>query len=263
MEISSVKKRRKSSHRQTIFSFYSFRCTSKCFFLIGSFAFFLIFGVQVIPSQVQGIFHSSSAFADTSDQNTVTSQDERCYWQEDVAKFFALQQGKENALKITLPCETFVLETKKEKSHFSDNVLEKTLREITGGYPIEAMVPTIATFDREVAGLIVGIAKKESNWGKRVPVDKEGKDCFNYWGYKGAGTRGVEMGHGCFGSPEEAVMAVGNRLRHLVEIRNTSDPKNMIVWKCGSSCAGHSDESVRKWIADVSLYYDRIASSEQ
>jgi len=59
------------------------------------------------------------------------------------------------------------------------------------------------------------------------------------------------------------VMAVGNRLRHLVEIRNTSDPKNMIVWKCGSSCAGHSDESVRKWIADVSLYYDRIASSEQ
>ena len=68
----------------------------------------------------------------------------------------------------------------------------------------------------------------------------------------------MAMGHGCFGSPEEAVQAVGNRIAKLVEMRQTSEPKNMIIWKCGSSCATHSKESVSKWIADVDLYYRQI-----
>jgi hypothetical protein len=137
--------------------------------------------------------------------------------------------------------------------------LEEEIRILVSGYPMEAMASFIASYDREVAALLVGIAKKESNWGKRVPRDAAGEDCFNYWGYKGAGTRGIGMGHGCFGDPEEAVRMVGNRLAELVALRDTSDPANMIIWKCGSSCAGHSPESVRKWIADVSLYYEKLA----
>lgn len=137
--------------------------------------------------------------------------------------------------------------------------LENEIRAIVSGTPMEAMAPHIARFDREIAGLLVGIAKKESAWGKRVPLDAAGDDCFNYWGYKGAGARGVAMGHGCFGSPEEAVNMVGGRLVELASLRQTSEPKNMIIWKCGSSCAGHSPESVRKWIADVDLYYRKIA----
>lgn len=136
--------------------------------------------------------------------------------------------------------------------------LEREIATLVSGYPIEAMAPFIASYDRDIAALLVGIAKKESAWGERVPLDEAGKDCFNYWGYKGAGARGIAMGHGCFGSPEEAVRMVGNRLVELVALRKTSDPQNMIIWKCGSSCAGHSPESVRKWIADVSLYYDKI-----
>jgi hypothetical protein len=139
--------------------------------------------------------------------------------------------------------------------------LEAEIRVLVSGYPIETMAPFIASYDREIAALLVGIAKKESNWGKRVPLDNARKDCFNYWGYKGAGSRGIGMGHGCFGSPEEAVSMVGNRLAELVAIRNTSDPANMIIWKCGSSCAGHSPESVRKWIADVNLYYRKLTRS--
>jgi hypothetical protein len=141
----------------------------------------------------------------------------------------------------------------------NQNELEEEIRSVVSGYPIEVMTPSIASYGREIAALLVGIAKKESSWGEHVPLDSEGKDCFNYWGYKGAGTRGTAMGHGCFGSPEEAVRTVGNRLVELVALRRTSDPRNMIVWKCGSSCAGHSPESVRKWIADVSLYYGKIA----
>lgn len=142
-----------------------------------------------------------------------------------------------------------------------DHMLTSEIASLTEGYPIEIMAPEIAKFDREIAALLVGIAKKESNWGKRVPRTADGSDCFNYWGFKGAGERGVAMGHGCFGTPEEAVEKVGNRLAELVALRETSDPARMTVWKCGSSCATHSPESVRKWISDVDHYYRMIVAS--
>src|SRR5688572_28711622 len=81
--------------------------------------------------------------------------------------------------------------------------LEKVITEMTEGHPIAAMLPYIFKQDKLTAAYLVSIAKKESNWGKRSPK-KDGKDCYNYWGYKGAGSRGTALGHGCFGSPEEA-----------------------------------------------------------
>lgn len=231
-------------------------------------AFFSL-GMMGISPIIPQVPENIPSQAEPADANTkvVENMKERCYWQEDVAQFLALQEKKGGTLQTDVPCETKPPETAKEEEKkqavsdiASDTALSSTIRELTIGYPIERMIPTIATFDRGVAALLVGIAKKESNWGKRVPVDKSGADCFNYWGYKGAGTRGVEMGHGCFGSPEEAVLAVGNRLKQLVSIRGTSAPTNMIIWKCGSSCAGHSDASVQKWVSDVSFYYDRITT---
>lgn len=137
-------------------------------------------------------------------------------------------------------------------------VLENNVRSVVNGYPIEAMIPYIAEHDRTTAAFLVGIAKKESNWGKRIPRDESGADCFNYWGWRGAGSRGIEMGHGCFGSPEEAIGIVGGRLDTLIQKYKRDTPAEMIVWKCGSNCAGHSPESVRKWISDVSLYFKKI-----
>jgi len=32
----------------------------------------------------------------------------------------------------------------------------------------------------------------------------------------------------------------------------------MISWKCGSSCAGHGAENVRKWIADVGVNFYKL-----
>lgn len=152
-------------------------------------------------------------------------------------------------------------QTATEKSLLLPNDLLNTeIVSMTAGYPIELMAPSIAKYDREVAALIVGIAKKESNWGKRVPRSDDGADCFNYWGFKGAGSRGVAMGHGCFGTPEEAVEKVGNRIAELVRLRSTSEPKNFTIWKCGSSCATHTPESVRKWVSDVDQYYRVLAS---
>ncbi len=190
-----------------------------------------------------------------------------CDWQRDY-DFFTGAKKTEKA-EPSVPCEeAFVKRTVSESDAVASQapvptgeraVFEAELRAIVAGYPIESMVPTIAEYDREIAGLIIGIGKKESNWGKRVPRTETGEDCFNYWGYKGAGARGVAMGHGCFGEPAEAVHAIGNRLKELVALRKTSEPANMTIWKCGSSCATHSPESVRKWISDVDLYYREIA----
>lgn len=226
------------------------------------FSFGLTGVLPILPQADPGVFAAKEIPAESRGKND-TKTEERCYWQEDMRLLATLQDKKDAVRTTDVPCEKMiVIEAKAQEIQplHSDNALGNMIREMTAGYPVEAMAPAIAEYDREVAGLIVGIAKKESNWGKRVPRDAQGNDCFNYWGYKGAGTRGVAMGHGCFGSPEEAVTTIGDRLQELVALRKTSEPKNMIIWKCGSSCSGHSAESVQKWIADVSLYYDRIAS---
>lgn len=135
--------------------------------------------------------------------------------------------------------------------------LEKIITEMTADYPIEQMLPYIFEQDRLTAAYLVSIAKKESNWGKRAPK-KDGVDCYNYWGYKGKGSRGMASGHGCFGSPQEAVATVAKRIDTLTQDYELETPRQMVVWKCGSSCDGHSETSVRKWISDVAYYTKEI-----
>ncbi len=133
---------------------------------------------------------------------------------------------------------------------------------MTVGHPIEAMLPSIFKQDAQVAAYLVSIAKKESNWGKIAP-QKKGKDCFNYWGFTGAGSQGFAAGHGCFGSKEEAVTTVAARIHELVYTQKRSTPRQMVVWKCGYSCAGHSQESVEKWIADVGYYRAKLQTKKK
>lgn len=134
--------------------------------------------------------------------------------------------------------------------------LEKEIKSMTIDHPIEEMAPFISEFDNKVAALIVGIAKKESNWGLRAP-SKNGQTCYNYWGYKGSGSRGTSLGYGCFGTAQEAVTAIGNRIEELAS-QSIDTPAEMVVWKCGRSCTGHDPAGVKKWISDVSIYYSKI-----
>lgn len=138
--------------------------------------------------------------------------------------------------------------------------LERDVFSLVQGYPMEAMASAIAKQDRKVAAFLVGIAKKESDWGKHVPT-KDGKDCYNYWGYKGAGSLGQGMGYACFESPEEAITIVGGRLFTLVIEKENETPREMVIWKCGSrSCAGHAPGSAEKWISDVTVYYSKLVA---
>jgi hypothetical protein len=121
--------------------------------------------------------------------------------------------------------------------------------------PMEAMVDDIVKRDRAVAAFLLGIGMKESKYGIYSPK-KDGAECFNYWGYRGKENQ-TKSGYSCFDSPAHAVQVVGNRIETLVK-GGLDTPAKMIVWKCGSSCAGHSPESVDKWIADVSINYYRL-----
>ena len=135
---------------------------------------------------------------------------------------------------------------------------EESIRDMVKGYPIEAMLPYILSQDRLTAAFLIGIAKKESNWGKRIPV-LEGQDCFNYWGYRGVRRMMGSGGHTCFNSRQDAVKTVSTRLEKLIHSEKLDTPEKMIVWKCGFSCQGHSRESVKKWISDVDMYFSQLS----
>ena len=135
--------------------------------------------------------------------------------------------------------------------------LETNIKKLVANHPIEKMTPYISAKEKKVAAFLVGIAKKESNWGKHSP-QLNGKDCYNYWGYRGQSENMTPSGYTCFDSPRQAVNIVGQRINELVNTSNLNTPEKMIVWKCGWDCAGHSDESVSKWIADVGFYYRKV-----
>ncbi|HRY82586.1 MAG TPA: hypothetical protein P5232_02715 [Candidatus Moranbacteria bacterium] len=135
--------------------------------------------------------------------------------------------------------------------------LEKNIQSLISGYPMEKMVPYISAQKKSTAAFLIGIAKKESNWGKYSP-HLNGKDCYNYWGYRGQGENVTPSGYTCFRNPREAVSTVSRRINELADNSDLNTPAKMIVWKCGWDCSTHSDESVSKWIADVDFYYKKV-----
>jgi hypothetical protein len=139
----------------------------------------------------------------------------------------------------------------------SQQALRQEIRQVVHGYPIEQMSGHIARQDRVVAAYLVSIAKKESNWGKRAP-HYNGRDCYNYWGYRDPDNTQGTGGHTCFQSPQEAVERVSGRIHELVYDEQRQTPAKMIVWKCGYNCDGHSAESVQKWKQDVGYYFRKF-----
>jgi hypothetical protein len=138
-----------------------------------------------------------------------------------------------------------------------EDALEKEIRDMVKGYPIEAMVPEIVKQDKIVAAFVVAIAKKESSWGVHVPV-YQGQDCYNYWGWRGKNPVGTG-GHTCFDSPKDAVDTVAKRIAILIDEYGRNTPAKMVVWKCGSDCeATGGQAAANKWISDVNLYFKQL-----
>ncbi len=151
--------------------------------------------------------------------------------------------------------EILVKEEEQRKKRDQEN-LHKKIEQIVANTPMQKMAEDIAGQEKIVAAFLVGIAMKESSFGKHSPR-KNGRDCYNYWGYKG-GHNPTGGGYSCFNSPEQAVRVVGKRIEKLVIRQGRNNPSKMIVWKCGSSCAGHDSAGVSKWIKDVSINFYKI-----
>lgn len=150
-----------------------------------------------------------------------------------------------------------IMENLEKMERSEKKEMNEEIEEMVKGYPIEKMVPYIMKKDKIVAAFLIGIAKKESNWGKRVPV-LNGQDCYNYWGYKGKRKLMGTGGHTCFYSRKDAVDTVAKRLEWLIKNNKLNTPEKMIIWKCGSTCNGHSKYSVQKWISDVNFYFQKL-----
>lgn len=144
-----------------------------------------------------------------------------------------------------------------EELGFRRQEMEDDIMAMVEGYPIEVMVPEIIKRDRMIAALLIAIGRKESAWGKRVPV-LNGEDCFNYWGYRGIRKRMGSGGHTCFDSPKDAVDTVAKRIETLVNRDGYNTPAKMVVWKCGYDCSWDSKKAIQKWISDVEYYFEKL-----
>jgi hypothetical protein len=167
--------------------------------------------------------------------------------------------GDENRSQIADEITTQLLATYTQQEKEKEGEMEEEIRKMVKGYPIEKMIPFIAKKDKTVAAFIVGIAKQESDWGKRVPV-YNGEDCYNYWGFKGPNRVGTG-GHSCFSNPEEAVNAIAKRLEFLVAKEKVDTPNEMVVvWKCGYDCSWDKPENVKRWVGAVDTYFKKLES---
>ena len=138
--------------------------------------------------------------------------------------------------------------------------LKMNIAKLVADKPMERMLEAVSKRDPQTATYLVAIAKKESNLGKTSPKDASGNDCFNYWGFRGTYNR-TRSGYSCFDSPEQAVAVVGDRIQFLSQAENLDTPAKMSVWKCGYDCSWDNKAAVKKWIADVGYYYDKLSNN--
>lgn len=151
-----------------------------------------------------------------------------------------------------------------EKKAAQDAVIKKQkefeskIRSLVKDHPIEKMAPYIAKEDPLVAAMFIAIARKESSWGEHVPVN-DGKDCYNYVGFRLKTKKMGSAGHSCFSSPEEGFRVTVKRIKELIYEEDMTTAKKMVKpWKCGYDCSWDKPEAVQKWISDVDHYLKQV-----
>ncbi len=172
------------------------------------------------------------------------------------------QTSEENKMQVVTKSVDSVV--KKEDVTESESISEKTLEELAyetvKGHPIEKMLPYILEQDPEVAKYFIAISKQESGFGEHVPV-LNGQDCYNYLGYRGKRKLMGTGGHTCFNSRKDAVETISKRIKTLIYDQDQNTARKLVgTWKCGSKdCAGHSKESVDRWVGSVGSTYDQLS----
>ncbi len=221
---------------------------------VGAMVFGMVATTVVYQSLGQWARASEQSAAPIHTSNAVIELTQEEIAREEVARVAAQLAQKNAAVKAE---KQRIKEEVEASKSVEQKEFEVKARKMVAGYPIEKMLPEIFKQDRQVAIWLIAMAKQESQWGKRVPV-LNGQDCLNYWGFRAKRARMGTGGHTCFDSVEDAIKTVGKRLSDLHYKYKRRTPERMIVWKCGYSCAGHSDAGVKSWIRTVGMYRNKL-----
>lgn len=153
-------------------------------------------------------------------------------------------------------------EKKRAKDIIAENqkAFETKIRELVGDTPIKQMAPFIAKEDPLVAAMFIAIARKESSWGTRVPVNN-GKDCYNYVGFRLKTDKMGSAGHSCFATPKEGFERTAKRIKDLIYKENMITAQKMVSpWKCGYRPDLDDPQAVQKWVSDVDSILKEVLS---
>ena len=175
----------------------------------------------------------------------------------------SMEQEEEKEISSKEEDDKYIVDLSKYLEIEASKDFNRKVKELVRGYPIEAFLPYLLNEDHEVVSFYIAIARKESNWGKRVPV-LNGKDCYNYVGYRGKSEKMGTGGHTCFANREEAVKVVSKRIEELIKKYGRDTAKEMVVWKCGSDCnATGGQAAANKWISDVDMILKELKKEKK
>ena len=175
----------------------------------------------------------------------------------------SMEQEEEKEISSREEDDKYIVDLAKYLEIEASKDFNRKVKELVKGYPIEHFLPYLLNEDHEVVSFYIAIARKESNWGKRVPV-LNGKDCYNYVGYRGKSEKMGTGGHTCFANREEAVRVVSRRIEELIKKYGRDTAKEMVVWKCGSDCnATGGQAAANKWISDVDTILKELKKSKK
>lgn len=153
-------------------------------------------------------------------------------------------------------------EEKRAKDIIAENQkkFEARIRELVGDSPIKQMAPYMAKEDPLVTAMFIAIAKKESAWGRRVPVNN-GRDCYNYVGFRLKTEKLGSGDHSCFATPKEGFERTAKRIKDLIYKENMTTAKKMVSpWKCGYRPDLDDPGAVQKWVSDVDSILKEVHS---
>lgn len=138
---------------------------------------------------------------------------------------------------------------------------EDKIRALVGDHPIKQMAPYMAKeADPLVVAFYLGIARQESSWGEHVPVHN-GKDCYNYVGFRMKTKTLGSGGHSCFATPEEGYNATVKRIKDLIYNEKMTTAKKMVSpWKCGYRPDLDDKKSVQRWVDSVDSIVKEVLS---
>jgi hypothetical protein len=216
-----------------------------------------MYNASIVASVIFGMLLMTMIYRNLGQGVSAKAEEVKVAQLAEEARVLGAETEKESTYEIDDETVTLLFREydSEEDQEFQRKKFKEEIQAIVKGYPIESMIPEIAKQDRIVAAFLVAIAKKESNWGKRVPV-YQGEDCFNYWGWRGKNPVG-SGGHTCFENPKDAVETVAKRIAFLVSSKKLDTPKKMIVWKCGD-CGWDTAAAMQSWINDVDLYFRKL-----